>query len=775
MPNSQITLPLLGAAPTLQPTARPIAVPIGARAPIQRSPLMELANAFGGFNDELRGLLRDTAARADRDAMALGELDAMKTNAAAKMESIDTTLKAAVDARQLDPIRRPRYQEAFSARVGADLAQTGLQSELDQVMSDAIKADPKSAEKMVSDVYSKWASKLRPDDTHMALAFDRTAQGVIAGFRQRVAEGQAAEYRKNSQQAMADEGSEIAFRMATAPAEDLPRLHDQLKVHLDELRKELPKSDVNPFFVTKVAAPAVDKLVQQGKYHEAEQLLDEVDRLDVTGSGGLLGGTAVAKAVFSDLRSRISERSRTARNEEWQIYSQSRELERNKGIDAAGAALNAMQLKSGGTLDPEDRFRMIEEYRQANADKPLLVAGFESAVNDAYEKQDKFRANDRFISDLTVSINTLNKEDLDKAEASLEVHYHAGEVPPQVRTQLRQTIDRLRTLYGAVDEQDFKQAKAALYAWRDPGNPHQLLVNFGSVGTAEGVTVQTQWDELGKHPGQQDDHEEKVTRFFGDVLQSELRALGDPNKVPAEKAKILDRATLTTREFARSLLLQMTRDNKAVEQKKVVQDQANRLYEARISGPFTVSPVFTYEEPGKDGKPKTVRYEPKAKGGGFIQRASPNPEIHGPMAEADHANVYFPAHSVSAWLTAGPEGAMREISMPQLVTDMREGESPEKRNKARDTYAYVKGLLGFTPEEVTNGTTKHGVPFDPAEIDPARISVFRSRAELEKHYNGGKPDDVFMNVGHAVDPANKLKPLDLYLAQSALFTARSRK
>jgi hypothetical protein len=731
---------------------------------------MDLAESFNGFNDNLRGLLRDTAARADRDAMAMGELDAMKTQASANMAAIDVKLKEAVDSHKLDPIRRVAYQQAFSARVGADLAQTGLQSDLDAQLDNAIKGDPQAAEQTVQASLKKWSGQLRKDDIHMGSAFAQTASGVVAGFRQRVAEGRAAEYRQNSQQAMADEGSEIAFRIATAHPDDLPGLHAQLKTHLDALRQELPKSDVNPFFVTKVAAPAVEKLVAQQKFHEADQLLDEMERTDVTGTGGLLGGTAVAKAVFSDLRAKIDRGIREGQSEEYVNFNHAREMAITKGVDAAGSALNQIKLGTDGRLDPDARFKLIEDFRKKNPTEPLMVQGFEEAVNNAYDKQDKWRSNDRLISDLSLAVNTVDKDKLDAVEAQIEVGYHAGEVPPQVRTQLRQTVDKLRSLYGAIDEGDFKQMKRDLYAFSKDAATGKYVVNFGDNQSAAKDASQILWDNLPQ--ALQDEHEQKTTQFFSSVLQDELRKIGDPNKVPAEKAKAIDTATVKTREFARTLLLSQVKQQKQTAAAAEVAAHAKRLRDASLAGPFTVSPNFDYYP--ADAKPgdKQATFDPSMKNRPFIMKAPPRAGSQ-PMPEADVVDVYFPAHSFGEWLKPGPAGSSRVVSLPELVTTMREGD-PAVALKARDTYAYVKGRLGFTPEEIQKSTTKHGVPFTPSEIDPNRITVFRSRAELEKHWNNGKPDDVFNEVGHAVDPKDTMTARDLYLAQLALFTGRTK-
>ena len=50
MARKPVNAPLEGAAPALQPTARPLNIAIGATPLPSRSPLMELGNAFQQFN-----------------------------------------------------------------------------------------------------------------------------------------------------------------------------------------------------------------------------------------------------------------------------------------------------------------------------------------------------------------------------------------------------------------------------------------------------------------------------------------------------------------------------------------------------------------------------------------------------------------------------------------------------------------------------------------------------------------------------------------------------
>lgn len=314
MPRKQTPSPLENAAPALSPTARPLAINVGATPLPHRSPLMELADSFHGFDSELRGMLRDAAAREDRDAMALGELEAQKQNAAARMREIETALKTAVDAGQVSHVRLPAFERGFRSRVGRDLAQSVFQEKLTQRLPEAMRVEGRTdPEKIVADTYAEVSKGIHPDDFYARASFDDVAQGVIAGFRQRAAEGYTAEFKRAAETRIADEGSEIVFQLAAANAEDAPALRQSVKDHLDRIRTELPKSEVNAFFVNNVVAPAVAQLLTESKTDEARSLLQELEFVDVTGNGGMLAQTAAARPSSQNFTPTSSRRRRTRR------------------------------------------------------------------------------------------------------------------------------------------------------------------------------------------------------------------------------------------------------------------------------------------------------------------------------------------------------------------------------------------------------------------------------------------------------------------------------
>jgi hypothetical protein len=570
---------------------------------------------------------------------------------------------------------------------------------------------------------------------------------------------------------MADEGSEIAFQLAAAAEDDAPALRQAVKQHIDQIRTELPKSEVNGFYIKNVVAPAIDKLVSEQKFTEARHLMDEMERLDVTGNGGLLGQTSIGKAAFSDLRAKVERETREAEYASYTNLRRQRETRLEEGELAAASALNEIRLNSGGALNPSDRFRLIDEFRKANPNEPLKVQGFARAVHHEFDNEDKWRTDERAISELELSLKTLKKEDLSAGRARLDALYAAGQVPPSYRTKLSQHIDKLEALYGFIDEQDTNRFKRDLYAV--PALGGQRTINFGDSNDASPTSSLNLWDKLPDTLRAQ--HENQVTQFFSEALQAEIRTIGDPNQVPAKKAQALDTATLKAREYAKTLLRELSgqklRDDNAAQ----VRQQAKSIRDSVIlSAGLGIRPVvgtgYTVPEKPQGEQPSSPREGTTA----WLKSLKPAPSLDkaNPGPEAEEVDVYIPAASLKDWLLPGAAGSSRRVVMSELAKDILENPDETKATKSRDLYAYVKGRLGFTPEEVKKGVTREGISFLPSAIDPRRVTVFRNRAELEKHYNNGEPSELFLQLGDAIDPKDSLTTTQFYLAQAALLTRR---
>lgn len=779
MPRKQTQDPLLGAAPSLIPTARPLAIPVGATPTPNRSPLMELAQAFDGFNGELRNLLRDAAAREERDAMALGELEAQKNNAATRMGEIEGVLKKAVDEGKVSHVRLPAFERGFRLRAGKDLAQSLFQEKLTGQLADATRVEGRvDPEKIIADTYAEISARIGPDDFYGRAAFDETAQGIMAGFRQRAAEGYTAEFQRAAEARMADEGSEYLFQLATAAEDDAPALRQTVKTHLDAIRNELPKSKVNEFFVRDVVAPAVQQLADSGKHEEARNILDEMELLDVTGKGGLLGQTSVAKSLFSTLRTQIDRDARYAENDAYERLNRQRITLKITGEDDAAKQLQQLRLGADGKLNPAERFAIIDAYRKANAGDPLKVQGFQDAVNREFDYEAKARTNERTISDLELFTNTLKKDQLEVGMARIDAAYEAGEIPPSVRTRLAEKVNQLTALYGAIDEGDFNAFKKDLYRSPVPFSGGDRSINFGDADALGNSPSATLWGTLPEDMRSQ--HEEEVTQFFGDALETEIRAIGDPNRVPAEKSKALDRATLKAREFARVRLRELDTQRVKDTQAAAVATQAHRIRTAAVVNlGAAVSPALGvgYDLPkGERESPASDRPPDRTKAWFKNNVRMPAPSLNSrPSPETEEVDVYIPAASFAEWILPGAAGTSRRVVMADLARDIKENTDDAQAEKSARLYSYVKGRLGFTPDEVKAGVTRDGVPFSPAAIDPGVTTVFRNRAELEKHWQNGKPDEVFTAVGDAIDPNDKMTPADFYLSQLAVFTAQKKR
>lgn len=715
---------------------------------------MDLGEAFRAFNPELRDMLRDVAASQERDAMALGELEAVRTNAAQRMGDIETTLKKAADEGQISHVRLPSFERGFRMRTGKELGalyQEKLTARLDETTQVENRLDP---EKVIAETYADVTKQIHSSDLYARLGFEEAAQGITAGFRQRSAEAYTSNYKKAAEGKMADEGSEIALQLAAAPHDQADAYRASVRANLDELRKELPVAKVNEFYTTRVVAPAVDKLVSNQKFTEARNLVDEMERVDVTGKGGLLGQTSVGKSVFSDLRAKIEREARYAEHEAFSTFRQKEEMTQHLGELDAASVLQKVRMDNSGRLPPDARFKFLDEYRKANANDPLKVSAFEKTFQVEYENEDKWRSNSKLTAELEVSLQTLRKDDLEAGRARLDALFHSGEVAPSDYVRLTKHVEQLQALYGAIDEQDFKRLKLDLYA--DPtGIAGMRTVNFGDKNVTGELTSEKLWSKLPQEL--QATHEQRVMDYFSHALEDGIRAVGDPNKVPAEKAKVLDAATLKTREYAYGLLRELSGVNKQRENTRRVEEQAKAVRMSRLSRGFDVVPhLGNYTAPLSK---KGIRFGPFA--GQF-----------GPAPEADEASIRIPASSFKEWLSPGMNGRENLVNLPDLAKDIQDNPDEAKALKSKAMYGYVKSRLGFTPDEVKSGVTKHGVPFDPSAIDPRHISVFRSREELEKAYNSGQPTTQFFAVGDALDPKDKLTPEQFYLAQLALFSKR---
>lgn len=789
MPRPIAPLPLQGAAPQLTPTARPLQINIGATPPPSRSPLGELGQAFRDFNPVLHGLLQSAAAQADHDALALGELEAVKSKAAERLGELDTIIKDGVDNGTIPHVRAPAFERGFRSRVGSELAQSAFQEALLSQLPNVTKVDgymdaegnpmthQAAVEKVVTETRQKYFGQLHANDIYAKTAFDQTAQGVVAGFRQRAAEGYTAAYKAAGEQAMADDNSERLMNLATAPETDAVFFRDNVKAGLDQLRAELPKAQVNQFFLQNSVAPTVAKLISQKKFTEAKNIIDEMGMLDVTGKGGLLGQTSVGKSILSDLTAKVTREQRMNGEEEWTALHRERDTKKIAGETSAGQDLLDMRNANGGNLPQDRRFQMIETFRKANPQDPIATQAYADTVNHEYENEAKFRSDPTIVSNFETGMRSLSKTDLALQRTSIELLANLGKIAPSDRTRLIQHIDKLETLYGAYDEGDVNRFKKDLYASRDPAG-FGTTINFGD-GIGGGGDAKDPNSTSGlwvRLPNElKDRHEALVTAYFQQAVESDLvNRVKDPLRIPAEKAATLDNATTKARAYALTLLRDLSGVKEKREAEKKVAEQAIANRRAAIIGGLLTPPTPTYTEKLTDSAGNTVEVKKpyRLPGPWFVDFSPYDVQTLGPSPTRDRASIYFPARSFGEWLLPGIGGTSQTVDLPALAKDILENKSPEAAAQSKQVYGYTKALLGFTPDEVKNGKTKHGVAIDPAAIDPRYISVFTNRRELEANWNNGEPTDLFNEIGDAVDPEDRMTGEQFYLAQLALLTRK---
>lgn len=778
----QLTDPLTGAAPTIQPTARPLAIQPGATPPPRRSPLGELAEAFQGFNEPLRQGLAQAAAQADNAAYTQGQLEATKQGAAQRMGELDTLIKQGVDNGDLPTGRAPAFIRGFNFRTGTELGDA-FQGALTAQLQDVTRADtggPQAIQKAVTDTYNKYASQLHPDNIDGMDGFDRSAQVAIARFNEQASAGYMSAYTAAGKQKMADETSETAFQLATAGTDIAPGVRTLFKTQVDQIRKELPVSEVNGFLAQNVVQPAIVKLIAQDKIPEAQALLTEMDGYDLTGQGGLLGKTEAAKTVFSELQLQLDRESKAHNAEAFQKLADADKVTALNATHDAGNVLLQLRNNNNGRLPSADaQDQILNDYRAKHPTDSVANDAFAEAVHSEFANEERWRANSKDVSDLALAAHTLDPDKIAATQGLLDNAYHTGAVPASVRTQIQLELDKNRAMAGAIDEQDFKNAAVDLYGHLDQRG--QAVPNFGDLNDDSPTASTTLWNgdtfkKVAPLPDNlKEQHEVQTKQFFETTLRASLLNLtgGNPDLVPSKKQAAIDDATNKSRAFAKSLLQQMTQQAATDKAALAVTQHAKQIRDARYTGSFLAAPTFNYNQKLTDsaGNPveRGATYKLPSTDKSFMQWA-PTQAREG-LPEADKVEVYFPAKTLSTWLQPGnPEGKSNIVDLPALAKDIIENPKPEASAQAKNVYAYVKGLIGFTPEEVLSGVTKHGIPFDSSQIDPTRISVFRNRGELEKAWNNGEPTDQFLKVGDAVDPKDRMTPQALYLAQLALLT-----
>lgn len=768
----QVSDPLLGASPALRPTAQPTRVPIGATPPPQRSPLMELAQAFQTFNPELRDALRDAAAREEADATALGEIEATRARAEGRLAELDTILKAKVDAGELPAVRLPAAQRGASLRAGHEHAEIGLQSYLEKNTDRVVSGEAKM-EEVVSEGLKLFGSNIPESAFYERQGFDKAAQQVTANWRFRVVKLAENEQQRFQDEKRANEGTELAFQLATASSEHVDAARGALKAHFDAIYHEMPKSEVNEFFGTRVVAPAVARLIEQKDFDGAAQLLEEAKNLKA--GSGPYGNTSKGSAVLAQLHASLENKRKDAANDDaTRLGNAHREAELT-GLNEAAAVLAKVRQDNGGKLLPELRSKLIADLT-AKGLSPVALKTAVATINNEYEGDERFRQNPQQAAQLVASANTLDAEKLDLIRTQADMHLHAGEISADAHHAITQIVEKNKNLVGIFDSRDSDAFQRAVFGFQDPVTRAITL----NVGDPNVVPV---WDALPLPL--KDGIQDEATKFFADEFRNQLRLLSSNNPTATEgiKTQAFDRASNAARDFTRTLVTKRKADAVEGLKQAQVKQQAENIRNAQLTLPANrTEPTLRYSVSEKVAK--GIKNAPSTTYS-FVAPVRPKEELQKidekqnslPQAEWDVVNTpswFYSTRRMQEITQTPPVLDLEKLAEEALATGDRTTQqgNPERVAIARRLYAIGKGIVGFTPDEIKTGKTKHGLTFVPAEIDYRTIPVFRSVAELEKEWNKGDFTPLFGEVGDSIDPKHRMHPEDFYKAQLALLSAR---
>lgn len=750
--------PLLGATPALRPQSQPLAVQPGAAPAPRSSPLMQLASAFEGVNGELRDMLRDAAAKEEQDAQALGEIEAGKLAAQGRMAEIEKVLKQKVDAGELSSVRLPAAQRGAAVRIGHEHAEVGLQTYLLSKRPDILKGAT-TVEEVVSKGVAQFGAAISPNAYYEKLAFEKSAQDVVSRFRTQVAQDQVTEAEKVQREQRSNEGSELLFQLSTAPVETKDTARQFVKTYLDAIHSEMPKSKVTEFFSGEVLAPAVDRLIQEKNFTAANQLLEEMKSLDLTGKGGLYGKTSEGGKTIQALSEKVDREETRNTASDYRRMSQEMELAGLIGRKKAAEDLAALENQNNGTLPDDARQRIQNEARAALS--PSAYEAYKASINGAYENQERWRQDPSEGARILSGADTLDPKELEARAAELEVAHATHSISPSVYLQATEVIKRNRALAGIVEDRDVTHFTNSVFAVKSPSG-YGVGVAFTDAPTADA------WGSFNERL--QTDIRTRTGDYFVQQFREEIRmrSKGRPEEAAAIQTQAYDAASTRAMEYAKSLITQSKRDSMKEEADRRAAQQAVLLSRAKVyNGRFGIQPDLTLPS----GKKYNLPAGSTLTADQFIDLQ----QQPGPHPEADAVNVYIPARSIGDYFSPGMEGTSRVVDLPALAKEMVDG-TGDRAVKAKNMYAYVKGLIGFTSKEVIAGKTKHGVEFDASKVDPELVPLFESEAELNKHWNNGEPDQTFLELGDRVDTKKgtprEMTTHDFYLAQLAVLRSR---
>ncbi len=523
MARKQVQNPLQG-GPNIQVTGRPPSVPGSARpAPrIQDNGLMQLAESLSAYQPVLRELIAQKQAEEKEAAVSLGELKAAELSAEQRMAEINSKFKTFVDNGTVPKSMLPFFQTGFSRRTGRELALTELQAALDEGYKATVAVEGRvDPDKFVTDTLKTLREKLPETDIYAHKGFDEVAQQITQNFRNR----SNAEYRKNYENAaltkIANEGIDRLQLYVTADIDEKGAALANFRDFFTNLKEtELPKSEVAPFIVKNAVSPMVDDLIAREDFDGAEELVEEMERFDVTGEGGLLGNMSTTKGVLAQMKLHISEQRRRADDPDEAFRKKV-----NAAYFKADADTRLVLADLGDQkLTPALKNQLLQDYQEKNADNPWAVSKFAENLDKAY--RDGITQDDpQTFLNIARLAESLRPADLERAASLLETA--GNNLSPTSIRKLEEQITRSRTLFGLITDEDARLAERTIYRAEADDISQQVLPAFS---TAEGYLSESFTRPMRLY------HRQQVMQYYRDTLATLLRSEGFPTVEDAKAA-----------------------------------------------------------------------------------------------------------------------------------------------------------------------------------------------------------------------------------------------
>lgn len=773
---------------SIQPTARPFALTPGATPPPRSTGLEELADALEGLNPALRPLLMDAAAKANKDSAAAGELEAMRLDAEKGMEEIDGHFKQLIDEGKVPFWTRPAYREAYFKRAGArygTLLEQRLNARLEQEPNPANANE--AIQRMVTEEMGALSEKVAGADHFVQRGFAESTAIAIAAFQRQAADHYQKQFVQAADSAAADAGKNIAVALAHAPEHTLDGARENLVAFVKQQgSKERPKHEANGFVIANSIAPVLDDLISRNEFRAAHQLLDQVDSAVIDGGNGTLGATKEAARFLSPLRNRLegaenTDMGRTARKLAAQV-----EEDRLKGQQAAMEAVS--QARSSGTynLAEETVSKLSAEFMAANKDASATTKeAFRKTVSETLRWDREGLREDSQIVQLEEQISdSVDPEQIGILADTAQSLMDAGRMSPSTFQAIQAKAKANTALLKEISKTDVSLADRSIFFYKDSESTI-ASVNLGSPQADEA------WSKL--PAGLQMQLRNEAREAYRQSMVASFRGFKSLTEALSVKdSKLHPDAVESTRAFVASRAQQLVKEGKVTEAAKKAEEQAVKAKRGRSLIPTLNSFVrgSTASEPSvaelhysvKEKTAKGIK-NPKTTSFAFVPLPAEDAQkVAEEQRGKDPAEWDVMDTPASFYVTLRNQADMklpRVLDMRELAkTALQEPDTtetnaeahPKRIAAARYYYWQAKARSGFTPEEVTSGKTKHGMTFDPAELQGKDLFIFGSPERLSKEWNGGDYTETFEALRLKVAP--KKHPQDFFMDQMALRTSK---